>query len=86
MGPTKITVILYGFTMFFIVFLFMIVIYAIFRRGVYVDFIYTIYSSYDITTLSVYVCIYIFMCIWISVHVLCNVSIFVCFLLYFCTT
>ena len=63
MGQTKITVILYGFTMFFIVFLFMIVIYAIFRRGVYVDFIYTISSSYDITTLSVYVCIYIFMCI-----------------------
>ena len=38
----------------------MIVIYAIFRRGVYVNFIYTIYSSYDITTLSVYVCIYIY--------------------------
>ena len=68
---------------FFYCFLFMIVIYAIFRRGVYVDFIYTIYSSYDITTLSVYVCIYIFMCIWISVHVLCNVSIFVCF--FYCT-
>ena len=60
----------------------MIVIYAIFRRGVYVDFVYTIYSTYDITTLSVYVCIYIFMYIWISVHVLCNVSIFVCF---YCT-
>ena len=40
---------------FFLFFLFMIVIYAIFRRGVYVDFIYTICSSYDITTLSVYV-------------------------------
>ena len=29
----------------FIVFLFMIVKYAIFMRGVYVDFFYTIYSS-----------------------------------------
>ena len=63
MGPTKITVILYGFIMFFIVFLCMIVIYAIFRRGVYVDFIYTIYSSYGITQLSVYVYIYIYSCV-----------------------
>ena len=42
----------------------MIVIYAIFRRGIYVDFIYTIYSSYDITTLSVYVSIYIYSCVY----------------------
>ena len=49
----------------------MIVIYAIFRRGVYVDFIYTIYSSYDTTTLSVYVCIYIY--IYRYIHVYMNI-------------
>ena len=89
MGPTKITVILYGFTIFYCFFLFMIVIYAIFRRGVYVDFIYTIYSSYDTTTLSVYVCIFIYIYIHVYMNIptcLYNVSIFVCFLLYFCTT
>ena len=47
----------------------MIVIYAIFRRGVYVDFICTIYSSYDITTLIVYVCIHIY----IYIHVYINI-------------
>ena len=45
----------------------MIVIYAIFRRGVYVDFIYTIYSSYDITTLSVYTCIYIYIHVYMNI-------------------
>ena len=43
-------------------------IYTIFRRGVYVDFIYTIYSSYDITTLSVYVCIYIYIHVYMNIR------------------
>ena len=45
----------------------MIVIYAIFRRDVYVYIIYTIYSRYDITTLSVYVCVY--MCLYICIYI-----------------
>ena len=64
MGPIKITVILYGFIFLFS---FMIMVYVIFRRGAYIEFIFTTYSSYGIITLSVcaHVCRY-FLCIWIS--------------------
>ena len=34
----------------------------------YVDFIYTIYSSYDITTLSVYVYIYIYIHVYMNIR------------------
>ena len=42
----------------------MIVIYAIFRRDAYIDFIYTTYSSYGIITLSV--------CMFVYIHVYMN--------------
>ena len=79
MRPTKITVISYGFNMSFIVCLFMIVIYAIFRWGAYVYFIYTTYSSYDIITLSVcvYVYIYIYMCVCMYAYICMYVCIFI---------
>ena len=64
----------------------MIVIYAIFRRGAYIDFIYTTYNSYGIITLSV--CVYVYMDVYMNISlcvVLCYVSILYIFL-NFCIT
>ena len=86
MGPTKITLIVYGFIKCFFILSFMIVIYVIFRRGAYIDVIHTTYSSYSIITLSV--CIYIYIYIYIytytrvymKIGALCYVSILYVFI------